>query len=443
MLGIQTAMRMFGLGPAASVSGTSQPTPWFTRWATGGGNTSVNVNENTALNYLAVFNCVSLIASTMAAMPYPVYKRTGKKRERATDRPEYRLLNVEYNPESSAMSSRESGNAHVLTWGNSYTQIVRNKSGSTVLRLQVQSPDIVTVVRNSRQQLGYEIRERGTSKVLATLPAEEVLHVPGIGGDGIVGYSPIRIARTAIKCGAAMDAEAERYITNGIRPPGAVKFAAGKKFKDTQEANLWRNRFKEVHAGEDSSTNVMVLEDGADWVQLGLDPESAQLLESRKFSRREICGLYRVPPHMVGDVEASTSWGTGIGEQKEGFVTFTLLSWMKRDEQEKNRKLFGGGEGEYYCEHLAEGLLRGDIVKRSQALEIQHRRGIVSDNEWRELENRNPTDGGDVWHFQLAEGRTDESGNVLPMQGQTTATPTAPAQPPTQPTDPNNPQKAG
>jgi HK97 family phage portal protein len=422
MLGIGTARRAIGaVGRGMmAVGGTvlAQPQQWFRAWSQGnaGGNDPYMVNETTALNYLAVYNCVSLISSTIAALPLVTYRRSGNKIERATKRPEYRILQSEFNPETAAMIGREAGMGHLLTWGNSFTQIVKNKSGSTLLGLQPLGPDVVKVVRNARKQLGYEVRQRGTSEVLATLRPEEVLHVPGLGFDGIVGYSPIRIARSAIRAGLSQDLEAEKYITRGIRPPGVIKFPAGKKFKDAQDGLNFRNKFEQIHVNKDSALNVMILEDGSDWQSIGIDPVSAQLLESRKFSRKEICGLYRVPPHMVGDVESSTSWGSGIGEQKDGFVTFTLLTWIKRVEQEYNRKLFGGDDDgeEYYCEHLVEGLLRGDVLKRSQALQIQHMRGAITDNEWRALENRNPVEGGDVRHFPLAEGRIDLEGNVLP-----------------------------
>ncbi len=447
MLGLGTAkviLNNIGRGLMAAGGTTlANPAGWFTNWRVNGPNVSsgpVSVTEQTALNYLTVFNCVSLISSTSAALPLITYKRNGKYTSRATERPEYRILKTEFNPDMSALTAREAGTAHLLTWGNSYSQIVTNKSGSTLQQIQPQGPDIVTVIRNSRKKLGYEIRDRETNKVVATLPAEEVLHVPGLGFDGIVGYSPIRIAKTAIKCGMAMDAEAERFITRGIRPPGAIKFpVGGKKFKTEAEAIQWREAFKRIHASDESSLNILVLEDGADWMSLGVDPETAQLLESRKFSRKEICGLYRVPPHMIGDVEGSTSWGSGIGEQKDGFVTFTLLNWLKRIEAEYNRKLFGGDDGEYYCEHLVDGLLRGDILKRTQALQIQHMRGIITDNQWRELENMNPMDGGDVRHYPLAEGRIDIDGNdITPAQPAMTR-PAAPAKVDPTPTDPNAP----
>src|SRR5262249_31527758 len=160
-----------------------------------------------------------------------------------------------------------------------------------------------------RGELEYEVYDRQTGQVIETLPRDEVLHVPGLSFDAMCGYSMVRVARHTIRTGVAQDREAERFITRGIRPPGAVKFPPGEK-----AALRFRDSFRRLHSSEEGSLNVIILEDGADWQSLGVDPESAQLLESRKFTALEICGIYHVPPHMVGLVEKTTGWGTGIEE---------------------------------------------------------------------------------------------------------------------------------
>lgn len=422
-------------GPGAT-STLMSPEPWFTNWASGNpSGEPVSVNEWTALNYTTLYSCVSLIAGTMASLPLITYEQSGRYRNRARDRSEYAILQNEFNPEMSAMIGRETGNAHLLTWGNSYTQIVRNKSGSKLLRLQPLGPDVVDVRRDDSKRLQYDVYQRHTTEKIATIPADEMLHVPGMGFEGICGYSQVRIAKTEVRTGIAMDRAAERFIQRGIRPPGAIKFPAGKKFASPQQAIDYRNRFLQIHSNTESDIQAIVLEDGSEWEQLGVDPVAAQLLESRKFSRGEICGFYRVPPHMVGQVEKQTSWGTGVEEQTNGFVKFCLLNWIKRVEQEYNRKLFGP-DSDYYCEHLLEGLLRGDALKRSQSLEIQHRRGIITDNEWREIENFNPVDGGDIRHFPLNEGRVNDQGDDLPPPVGATPEPTSPPKGPLAPKPP-------
>lgn len=423
-----------GAGAPSAASSLAAPEAWFVNWSTGTpfGEPGPAVNEFTAFNYLAVYDCVSLIASKIAELPLVTYRSANKGRSRtpATDRSEYPLLLTEFNPDSSAMIAREAGIAHLLTWGNSYTQIVRNKSGSRVLQLRVLGPDVVRPVRGKDAAVVYEVYRRGTGERLATLAPDEVLHVPGLSFDGLLGYAPIRVAKTAIRAGMAQDREAEKFVTRGIRPPGGIKFPQGRRFKDEQDAIQFRDTFRRIHSTEDSAVNVIILEDGAEWVELGVDPKSAQLLDSRKYSKKEICGMYRVPPFLVGDVDSSTSWGTGIGEQKQGFVDYCLMGWVRRVECELKRKL-GRDDPDVYYRHQVEELLRGDLLKRTQAREIQHRRGIITDNEWRLDEHLDAVEGGDVRHFPLNEGRVSEEGDEMPPPA-----PQKPGGPPPRPMPP-------
>lgn len=405
------------ISPPATTSTLSSPEPWFVQWATGRepGDAGPVVNEWTAFNYLTVFNCVSLIASKIASLPLLTYRR-GKNGENllATDRSEYRLLDVEFNPRMAALTAREAGIAHLLTWGNCYAQIVKNKAETRILELVPLGPDMVDPYINDQKELVYDVYDRETGRQIATLPSDEMIHVPALSFDGLVGYSPIRVAKTAIRAGIAQDREAEQFVSRGIRPPGAVKFPKGHKFRDQAHAIQYRDSFRRIHSGDNGSLRVIILEDGAEWQELGVDPESAQLLESRKYSRSEICGMYRVPPFLVGGIETSTSWGTGIGEQKQAFVDYCLMDWMGRYEAELKRKLARDDPAIFY-RHQTDELLRGDLVKRTEARSTQHQRGIITDNEWRKDEFLNPVEGGDVRHFPLQEGRIDLEGNELAL----------------------------
>jgi HK97 family phage portal protein len=418
------------------------PEQWFVNFATGNptGEAGPAVNEFTAFNYLAVYDCVSLIASKIAELPLVTYRDAGTSKKPAKDRSEYELLLTEWNAETGAMIAREASIGHLLTWGNSYAQIVWNKAGTKVIELRLLTPDLTRPTRTTTGAVVYEVYRRGTAELIDTLTSDEVLHVPGLSFDGLVGYSPIRVAKSAIRSGMAQDREAEKFITGGIRPPGAIKFPTGTKFRDEADAIQYRDRFLRIHGGPDSARQALVLENGADWVQLGVDPKSAQLLDSRRYSRKEICGMYRVPPHLIGDVDSSTSWGTGIAEQTQGFVDFCLMGWMSRVEAEYKRKL-GRDDPNVYYRHCTEALLRGDLLKRTQAREIQHRRGIITDNEWRVDEHMNPADGGDVRHFPLNEALVDETGEVTsPAGGQ--PDPGAPPADPTRPAPAPSPTEA-
>lgn len=406
-----------------SASTLSNPGGWFKSWALTGNGESVEgeiyVNESTALNYSAVYSCVTLIAGSIAGLPLQVFRKADDGREEATDEPVSDVLGREFNSDMSALAGRECGLGHLLTWGNSYAQIVSRANGD-IVEIRPLAPDL-TKPRMTEGGVVYDIFDRKTGQLAKTLLAPEVLHVPGFSFDGLVGYSPVRLTKTAIRSGMAQDREAEKFITRGVRPPGALKLPPGKRFANAQEAREFRERWESVHNSPDSGQKILILEDGREWESLGIDPESAQLLESRKFSRAEIAGIYRVPPFMIGDVEKTTSWGTGVEEQGVNFVKYTLMNWINRIEAEYNRKLFPKESG-LYCKHNVEGLLRGDILKRSQALEIQHRRGIITDNEWRALEDKNPVEGGDVRHYSLAEGRVDEDGDDIAPPDMTGAT---------------------
>lgn len=408
------------LVPAAT-AGTAtleKPSGWLYDFFTGNPGGTANgpiVNEHTALNYAALYSCVSLIAGTVASLPLKVYRRRSDGgQDEAPERPEYDRLQVEFNPNTSAMSGRETGLGHLLTWGNSYTQIVRNRLPSRdVIRLQPLGPDIVCPDTNDKDELEYEVYDRQTGQVIETLRRDEVLHVPGFSFDAMCGNSVVRMAKSILRAGMAQDKEAERFVTRGIRPPGAIRMQPGKKFADEKQAIKFRDTFRKIHSTEEGSLNIVILEDGMEWIALGVDPVSAQLLESRKFSAQEIASIYHVPPHMMGMVDKVTSWGTGIEEQTIGFVVYTLLPILRRIEQEYNRKLFRG-DASLYCEHVLSGLLRGDHLKRSQALQIMMDRGIITVNEWRRLEGMNPVKGGNIRYYPLNMGRTDEDGNDIP-----------------------------
>ena len=195
-------------GPqAATFRGAGTDNEWFAQWLSGnpgGVSGGPIVNEHTALNYLTVYSCVSLIAGTISALPLVTYRKAGAGRVRATDLRAYHVLHDEYNPDTSAPVGRETQTGHLLTWGNSYEQIVRNKSGSQVLALQNLPPDITRPYRTKAGDLRYDVKDRETGQTAADLGADEVVHIPALGFDGVVGYSPVRMAKAAIRAGISV-----------------------------------------------------------------------------------------------------------------------------------------------------------------------------------------------------------------------------------------------
>lgn len=409
--------RIGGGAPAASLptSTLANPQPWFTAWATGGNadGQPLVVNEFTALNYAALYTAVSLIASTIASLPCKLFrKRNDGGQDEVSDHPAHGLMQVEYNPNTSSMTGRETEVGHLLTWGNSFAQIVRSRSGE-LLELRPIGPDVVCIENDARNGLLYKVRAYDRAREQrdeVTLDRNEVLHTPHFSFDALAGMSLVRMAKSTIRGGMAADRQAERFVTKGLRAPGAVKLPPGKKFKDEADARQYRKKWNAIHSGEENDQNVIILEDGAEWISLGTDPESAQLLESRKFTRGEIAGLYHIPPHLLGDVEKNTSWGTGIEELNIGFVVYCLLPILRKLEQERNRKLFvrgrRGDEG-LFVEHVLAGLLRGDTAKQAQAIQVYMNLGLLSVNDGRKLLGWNPIAGGNVRYFPLNMGRVD------------------------------------
>lgn len=294
-----------------SASTLSSPGAWFTQWATGGSSANeICVNEFTAYNYAAFYSCVTLIAGTIAGLPLKVYrKREDGGQDEVSDHPASDLLSREYSGNTSSMTGRSTEIGHLLTWGNQYTQIVRSRGGE-LLELYPIGPDVVTPDTRATGDLYYEVSNRESAK-LAELPRDEVIHTPSFSFDAMVGLSPVRVGKGLLRQGLAQDQRAERFAGRGFRPPGAIRLK--KRFGTDAEAIKFRDRLRQFHqSGTDSADNVLILEEDAQWQDLGISPDKAQALESRKFTRGEMAGFFHIPPHLIADTDKQTSWGAGL-----------------------------------------------------------------------------------------------------------------------------------
>ncbi len=349
--------------------------------------TGKDVSPVSAMSSVAVYSCVALLAETIAALPKPVYRRlpSGGK-ERASNHSLYKILHDAPNDEMTAYEFWECQVGHLCTWGNAFSEIERSDRG--VRGLWPLRPDRMTLKRNGGNQLFYEYRlPSGEPKLFAK---DMIMHLRGLSSNGVIGYSPIMQARESVALAQATEEFAARFFGNDARPGGFLSAPGKVKDVDRMKAN-----WDDAHKGLSKSHRIAVLEDGVTWQSVSMPLQDAQFLESRKFQLNEICRLYRVPPHMVSDVERSTSWGTGIEQQSLGFVIYTLLPWLTRIEQRIHQDLFTPAERQnYFCEHLVDGLLRGDAVTRAQAFQIWRQNGVLSADEWREKENMNPLPEG-------------------------------------------------
>ena len=364
------------------------------------------VNERSAMQMTAVYACVRILSESVASLPLHVYRyndsgdpsRAGSK-EKALTHPLYGILHDEPNPEMSAFSFRETLMTHLLLFGNGYAQIIRNGRGE-IVALYPLMPDRMNVDRDSHGQLFYEY-SRSESDVstlgkgsMVVLSPSDVLHIPGLGFDGLVGYSPIAMAKQAIGMGLACDEYGATFFQNGAQPGGVLEHPG--VVKDPKRV---RESWNAIYQGSANAHRVAVLEEGMAYKPISISPEQAQFLETRKFQIDEIARIFRVPPHMVGDLEKSSF--SNIEQQSLEFVKYTLSPWITRWEQSIHRALLLPSEKQrYFVRFTVEGLLRGDYKSRMDGYAVARQNGWMSANDIRELENLDripPEDGGDLF----------------------------------------------
>ena len=357
-----------------------------------------SVTAQTAIQLSTVYACVRVISETVASLPLGVYEATDDGNLKAGDHPLYHLLHDEPNPEMTSFVFRETLMTHLLLWGNAYAQIIRNGKGE-VIALYPLMPNRMSVDRDSNGKLYYKYY-RGSDKAIRSKEYEvilspgDVLHIPGLGFDGLVGYSPIAMAKNAIGLAIATEEFGAKFFANGAAPSGVLEHPG--TIKDpTKVREAWQSQF----GGSSNSGKVAVLEEGMKYTPISISPEQAQFLETRKFQINEIARIFRVPPHMVGDLEKSSF--SNIEQQSLEFVKYTLEPWLVRWEQSMIRSLLTPSEKqEYFIKFNVDGLLRGDYASRMSGYATARQNGWMSANDIRELENldRIPAeDGGDLY----------------------------------------------
>ena len=388
--------------PTNATSGSSY------RFFLGGSTSGKAVTERSAMQMTAVYSCVRILAEAIAGLPLHLYtyKEDGGK-EKAIGHPLYLLLHDEPNPEMSSFVFRETLMTHLLLWGNAYAQIIRNGKGE-VVALYPLMPNRMTVDRDSSGQLFYSYQmnnsDAPTMKAgTVILKPSDVLHIPGLGFDGLVGYSPIAMAKNAIGLAIATEEYGAKFFANGATPGGLLEYPGTVKDPDRVRES-WNKGF----SGSQNAGKVAILEEGMKYTPISIAPEQAQFLETRKFQINEIARIFRVPPHMVGDLEKSSF--SNIEQQSLEFVKYTLDPWVVRWEQSLSRALFTPEEKKkYFVKFNVEGLLRGDYQSRMNGYATARQNGWMSANDIRELENldRIPAEeGGDLYLI---------NGNMLPL----------------------------
>ena len=382
----------------------------------GGTSSGKYVTERSAMQMTAVYCCVRILSEAVASLPLQFYRYTDDGgKEKAVEHPLYFLLHDEPNPEMTSFIFRETLMTHLLLFGNAFSQIIRNGKGE-VVALYPLMPDRMKVDRDEHGRIYYEYTvsdaddvngRKGTDKVgrMVKLQSSDVLHIPGLGFDGLVGYSPIAMAKNAIGLAMATEEYGSKFFANGAAPSGVLEHPG--TIKDPARV---RESWQSTFGGSGNSNKVAVLEEGMKYTPISISPEQAQFLETRKFQIDEIARIFRVPPHMIGDLEKSSF--NNIEQQSLEFVKYTLDPWVSRWEQAMVRALLTPDEKKkYFFKFNVDGLLRGDYQSRMNGYATARQNGWMSANDIRELEqmDRIPAEeGGDLYLV---------NGNMIPITG--------------------------
>ena len=375
----------------------------------GGSTAGKNVNERSAMQMTAVYACVRILSESIAGLPLHMYQyEADGSKKKAVEHPLYALLHDEPNPEMTSFIFRETLMTHLLLWGNAYAQIIRNGKGE-VIALYPLMPNRMNVERDDKGRLYYEYQtvkeDAPTVKgSVVRLDPSDVLHVPGLGFDGLVGYSPIAMAKNAIGLAIAAEEYGSKFYANGAAPSGVLEHPG--TLKDPGKV---RDSWNAAFGGSSNSHKVAVLEEGLKYTPISIKPNDAQFLETRKFQIDEIARIFRVPPHMVGDLEKSSF--SNIENMSREFVTYTLNPWVCRWEQAFHKALLSQDEKkDYFFRFNVDGLLRGSYHERMQGYSVGIQNGFMCPNDVRELENL------DLIPEELGGNKYMVNGNMVDLQ---------------------------
>ncbi len=380
-----------------------------------------HVNSDTAMAVPAVYAGVSLVADAVGALPLKVFEKTADGKKEDTDHPLSVLLHQLPNPEMTAIEMRSAAQGHLMLRGNAYCEIERDAYGR-VVALWPLLPHQMTVTRDGSRNLVYLYNLPGGEQVKwtwrgpKTQPAP-ILHLRGFGYDGYVGYSPLTLHRETLGLALAAKEYGARFFSNGSRPSGVLK--APGQLSDEARLRL-KTAWDATTRGLSNAHRVAVLEEGIEWQQVGMDPEDAQMLLTLQYTDAQIATLLRVPPHMIGQVDRSTSWGTGIEAQQTMFLMYSLVPWLVRWEQGMARDLLSvKGFASRSIKFVTQGMQRGDMQARTNHYQAMFDRGVFSVNDILALEDRNTIGPeGDVRYVM---------GNLMPLGELPMAQPDRPA----------------
>jgi len=367
-------------------SNLANPAQWLINMFNPNSSSGQTVTEETAMRNTAVYAAVRIIAETVASLPLNVYREEDGIKEKAKDNYLYRLLHNKPNDIMTSFTWREVMLAHLLLWGNHYSQLELDRSGQITNIWPLMPGD--TQVKKYNKQLFYVYNPPDKEQTIYN--SDEILHVPGLGFNGFAGKSVISMSREAIGLGLSAEEFGARFFSQGAQPGGIVEYPSTLSDPAFQR---YKKEVQNKYQGLGNAHKIMVLEEGMKYHQTGIPPDDAQFLETRKFQIEEIARIFRVPPHMLADLDRATF--SNIEQQSIDFVVNTIRPWLVRIEQALNDKLIGDRNNKNYIKFVVEGQLRGDAESRAEFYNKMFNIGAMSINEIREKEDLNPKENGD------------------------------------------------
>ncbi|MEU7348347.1 phage portal protein [Streptomyces bacillaris] len=398
----------------SALSGIATPEKWVEDWMRGGSVNSagIRVDQDTALTYSPFFAGVRVLSEDLATLPMFLYERLEPRgKRRATGHPLYALLHDQPNDMMSAAWLKETLTAHAITWGDGVAHVVSNKRTGVIEEIWPLRPDRLTIGVKRTGAGRFERRYRyddDVNGIHVTLLPHEVLHIPGLGFDGVRGYPVVELAANAIGLGLATEHHGAKVFSNGAAPGGALSHPGNLSPEARRRmADDWEN----IHKGIDRAHRVAILEEGVTFQNVGVPNDSAQFLETRKLQVTEMARWLRLPPHKIMDLDRATF--SNIEQQQLDYVSSALNVWLVRWEQAVLTQLLLPEERQtFYAEFLVDSLLRGDTAARYAAYAVGRQWGWLSANDVREKENLNPVEGGDAYLVPL---------NMVPAGGERAA----------------------
>lgn len=386
--------------PFSKRESISNPSSTFVDWLLGGRSqqsyTGKTVNAQTALTLTAFNAGIRIISETIASIPLHVYQKQNKGKRIATEHALYNLIHWQPNSEMTAFSFWEVMLHNMAIYGNCYADIEFDNGGNVIalwpLLPQNMKMERFNGVIRYRYLLPADTGQAGQEQIIAN---EFIFHVHGPSPNGLYGYNQVQLGKEAIGLGLAVEEFGNRFFGNGGNVSGVLEHPA--ELGEDGRKNL-RDSFEETNSGLTNAHRLLILEEGLKYVQMGIPPDAAQFLETRKFSVNDMARHLRLPPHMLGDLSGSTN--NNIEQQSLEFVKYSILPWVVRIEQTARWKLLSEKDKRsYFAKFDLDGLLRGDLLSRTQALHIQRMDGIISANDWLEVENKNAQEGdqGDIY----------------------------------------------